>query len=221
MSDAISEISQDAKRIDGTKKIGILGGTFDPIHSAHLACANIALNELGLDEVVLVPASISPFKQDRELAAFEHRYKMCEMAVDSLPGLEISDIENRRPGVSYTVDTISELLSGDYEGDELYFIIGSDAFLGLPKWKDSDRIAELVNFAVLMRNEDDSEAVTDVSDSLNARTFLLDAPRIDVSSSDIRRAIANGESVKGSLPEAVYEYIQTESLYDVQKAKES
>lgn len=196
-----------------TMKVGVFGGTFDPVHLAHIHCAIQALDALNLDEVIFVPAGIPSFKRDRELAASTHRLKMCELAVSCHPEFKVSDIEVKREGISYSIDTIEELLFGDYENAELFFIIGSDAFLTLPEWRRAADLAQLVDFAVLMRENDDDRNVIEVAGKMNAKVHLIDCERLDISSSQVRDALKRRESVSEYLPESVSEYIRKENLY--------
>lgn len=205
----------DAATCDMSPKIGILGGTFDPIHKAHVHCAKEACDALELDKVVFVPAALPSFKRDKDLAPFEQRLEMCELATRDFEKFEVSDIEGRRDGISYTVDTVRELLESDYASARLYFIIGSDAFLTLPKWRESKELASLVDFAVLMRSDDDAESVMDVARELGARAHLVNGERMDVSSSLIREILQEGASPKGFLDDAVLDYIEKEGLYHV------
>lgn len=201
-----------------SKKVGILGGTFDPVHLAHLNCAKKALDTLGLDEVVFVPAGRPSFKLDKHLADVEKRIEMCELAVSEHPKYKVSDIEAKREGVSYTIDTINDLLANEYNQAKLFFIIGSDAFLTLPKWRSAYELARLVDFAVFMRSDDDETRVTQTARDMNARIHLIDSDRIDISSTQIRRMIQKDEPVGKYLPDGVDEYIKEEGLYHDEKA---
>lgn len=203
----------DACTRERRPKIGVLGGTFDPIHLAHVRCASEARDALGLDKVIFVPAALPSFKRDKELAPFDHRMRMCELATRDIDGFEASDIEGRREGVSYTIDTVRELLESDCAEASIYFIIGSDAFLTLPKWKQAKELAELVDFAVLMRSEDDSESVMEVAREVGAQAHLVNGERMDVSSSRIREILGEGGLPDAFLDDAVLDYIEKEGLY--------
>ena len=194
-------------------KVGVLGGTFDPVHSAHIYCAQRACDALGLDKVVFVPAARPPFKLDKELADFPHRLKMCELATRDFDNFEVSDIEGRREGISYTIDTVRELLAGKYSGAKIYFIIGSDAFSAFQEWRESAKLAKLVDFAVLMRSDDEMESVADTAKRTGAKVHFVNGERMDISSSDIRNAFSEGRPPKELLPEAVFDYIEKEGLY--------
>ena len=196
-----------------SRKVGVLGGTFDPIHLAHLNCAEKAYGELGLDEVVFIPAGRPSFKLDKKLADVKNRIEMCEIAVSGHPEYKVSGIEAEREGVSYTIDTINDFLAHEYSDAKLFFIIGSDAFLTLPKWKSAKELAELVDFAIFMRSDDDEELVRQVAKEMNARIHLIKSDRIDISSSKIRDMIQKGESVNEYLPSSVSEYIEEKGLY--------
>lgn len=207
----MSDINLDGCK---SKKVGILGGTFDPVHLAHLNCAKNAFDTLDLDEVVFIPAGRPSFKLDKKLADVENRIEMCELAISGHPEYKVSDIEAKREGVSYTIDTVNDLLANEYNQAKLFFIIGSDAFLTLPKWKSASDLANLVDFAIFMRSDDDEKKVSETAKEMNARIHLIDSDRVDISSSQIRRMIQNGESVREYLPNKVDEYIKKEGLYN-------
>lgn len=194
-------------------KVGIYGGTFDPIHSAHLNCAEQALNALELDKVIFIPANISPFKRDKKMADIWQRIEMCKLATSDLDKFEVSDIEAQKAGISYTIDTVRDLLSGDLKGSKLYYIIGSDAFLSLPEWKNSRELAELVDFIVIMREDDSKCEVSHVADLIGATLHLIDDIRVDISSSNVRDYLHDGMNPSGLLPESVMAYIQEKGLY--------
>lgn len=196
-------------------RIGIFGGTFDPIHIAHLHCADVACEALGLDKVIFVPAFIPSFKQEKDLADFHHRLKMCELAVQVNDKFSVSDIEFARGGVSYTVDTVKEFLEGECAGSQLYFIIGSDAFLTLPKWKQASELVDLVDFIVLMRPGDANDSVEHVASKMGAKAYCIEGGEMDISSSHIRELCRNGEAPKSLLTGSVFEYISRKGLYHV------
>lgn len=206
----MSDIRSDNR---SATKVGVLGGTFDPVHLAHLNCANKAYEILGLDEIAFVPAGRPSFKLDKKLANIEDRIEMCEIAVSGHQEYKVCDIEAKREGVSYTIDTINDLLAHQYRHAKLFFIIGSDAFLTLPKWKRASDLAELVDFAIFMRSDDDEKRVAQVAKDLNARIHLINSDRVDISSSQIRAMIQNGESVSEYLPRGIDEYITEKGLY--------
>ncbi len=194
-------------------KVGLLGGTFDPIHLGHIHCALVARDTLGLDEVLIIPAARPPFKLENKLASIEDRLEMCKLAVLGEDGLAVSDIEARRQGASYTIDTVEELLGENDLETPPYFIIGSDAFLTLPKWRRAQELVKLVDFAVLMRSSDSELSVNQVASEMEARLHTIPADRMDVSSSEIRKRLRTCADVSKFLPQRVAEYIEEKGLY--------
>lgn len=136
------------------KRIGILGGSFNPIHDGHIAISSLAAHYLKLDEVILIPNSVSPWKEESEVS-FAHRYAMCKLAIQEQPNMQVSDIESKLPKPSYTIHTIELLHKAWNEVDEkvqVYFIIGDDQALLLHEWKEIERLATMVTFAIFVRN---------------------------------------------------------------------
>ena len=189
-------------------KIGILGGTFDPIHEGHLVLAREAVKQFQLSKVVFIPASIPPFKTLRPgLTSAPHRYRMVELAIREEPNFEISDVELSRPDVSYTVDTL-RILKEQYPSAELYLILGQDSFNELPMWKDPEEISRLARFLVASR-----EGVTAKS-LYEKKVQWLNMPFVSVSSSAIREQIRQGKALaRGTLPAQVRSYIQRMNFY--------
>jgi nicotinate-nucleotide adenylyltransferase len=185
-------------------KIGIFGGTFDPIHKAHIAVALAARDTLGLERVLVIPAANPPHKQ-QATAAFHHRYKMVELACDGLRGLEPSLLEADEEQ-SYSIRTIEKVRQSTESGDALYFIIGADAFAEITTWHRWQDVVASVNFAVVTR----PSAAYDVP--AGAVVFPLTDVLMPVSSSQIREALARGERPE-ALPDAIYAYIQANDLY--------
>ncbi|MEP7015386.1 MAG: nicotinate-nucleotide adenylyltransferase [Verrucomicrobiota bacterium] len=182
-------------------KIAIYGGTFDPIHHGHLILAREALEKLGLDKVILVPATISPFKKSGPVASDEVRLAMLRAAIDGEPQFEIDDCELRRPPPSYTIDTVEEI-QRRVEGAELYCLIGQDNLSGLPKWHRFAELNNMVRFVVLDR----ANRTADASYSVIHRN-------IDISATEIRKRVASGRSIRYLVPQAVEEIIRRENLY--------
>lgn len=183
-------------------KLGVFGGTFDPIHHGHLAIALAAVESLGLDRVVFVPARRSPLKDDGPVAGEADRLEMLERAVRGEPRFECSRLELERPGPSYTVDTL-EALSGK---GRLYLVVGGDAVRDLAKWRSPERIRELATLVVARR-----PGSPDVP--LDPATILLDAPLMDVSARELRARAARGRSLRYLVPDAVWRYIEDRGLY--------
>ena len=134
-----------------TKKTGILGGTFDPIHKGHLMIAEEAMKELGLDEVIFIPTAQTPLKDDVPITPEEHRLRMVSIAITDYPGFRLSTIEINRAGTSYTVDTLRKLKEELGDGDELYFIIGLDSLETLPRWKEPERLVKMCRLVTIKR----------------------------------------------------------------------
>ena len=216
--------------------VGLLGGTFNPIHNGHLAIARQAREALALDRVVLIPTGDPPHKPDQHLAAAKDRYEMARLAVASDPSLSISDVEVRRSGKSYTIDTI-RLLQQEYGlRTRLFFLIGLDAFLEFPTWRDPETLLTLCSFVILSRPGLSFQALSTVPvipripqaplvDLDAGRCLRLDlamgsqsliclrVPPSCVSASDIRARMAQGASTANLLPPVVESYILQHHIY--------
>lgn len=182
-------------------RIGILGGSFDPIHHGHLILARAAKEELGLDRVVLIPANKSPHKTDTNPATPEDRWAMVNLAIRGEEGFEASDIELRRPAPSYTVDTLQEF-KVRFPGDEFTLLIGADNVATFDTWREPDEIRRLVRIAVLDR-----------AGSATAHDWPVVQRLVDISSTDIRSRVAAGRSIRYLTPGAVCDYIHSHRLY--------
>jgi nicotinate-nucleotide adenylyltransferase len=195
-------------------KVGLLGGTFNPPHIAHLVCAGEAHDQLGLDVVLLVPTAEPPHKAVPDDPGAEHRAAMCELAVRGDERLGVSRIELERPGPSYTVDTLSALQEREPE-DELTFIVGGDMAHSLPTWHEPEGILRLARVAVAERAEVRRADITERLAALAGagRVAFFSMPRLDVSSSDLRRRVAAGRPIRHLVPDAVAEYIAEHDLY--------
>lgn len=195
-------------------RIGILGGTFNPPHVAHLVCAQEARAQLGLDGVVLMPVHTPPHKEAVCDPGGELRFEMCRAATHGDPGLEVSRLEIDRGGPSWTVDTLRAIHASS-PGDELTFIVGGDQAQGLPTWREPAAILELAVFAVAEREGVAREDVRVRLGDLAApgRLAFFDMPRIDVSSSDVRRRVAAGRPVRHLVPDRVVALIAERGLY--------
>ena len=183
-------------------RVGVFGGTFDPVHVGHLAIANAALESVPLDRVLFVLARRSPLKERGPVAPEEDRLRMLELAVAGEPRFAVSQIELDREGPSYTVDTL-ERLAGD---DHLFLILGSDAIADFPRWKDPDRIAKLATLVVADR----PGAPARLGD---APIVAFDAPRLDISSRELRARAARGLSLRYLVPEPAWKHIEARHLY--------
>jgi nicotinate-nucleotide adenylyltransferase len=195
-------------------RVGILGGTFNPPHVGHLACARQALLELGLDRVLLVPTRIPPHKTAEQDPGPEHRLQMCRLAAAGEDGVEVCDLELRRPGPSYTVDTLKELHERD-PGAELSFIVGGDVARTFPEWHEPERILDVARLAVIEREDAGREEITRALAPLHPgeRLRFLNMPPIDISSSMVRDRIREGAAIDDLVPLPVARYIAREGLY--------
>jgi len=185
-----------------TPRIGVFGGTFDPVHVGHLAIALAALESVPLDRVLFVPVRRSPLKDRDPLASIADRVTMLEAAIANEPRFAISRAELEREGVSYTVDTLEQLRP---EG-ALFLILGSDALADLGRWRAPDRVRELATILVAAR-----PGAPEPDAMHRARAF--DAPRLDISSRELRARAARGMSLRYLVPDAVWEHIKTRGLY--------
>ena len=199
-------------------KLGILGGTFDPPHVGHLTLAGTALEHLSLDEVLFVPAGQPWRKEGREITAAEHRLAMVRLAIEGMDRFTASDIEVRRPGPSYIVDTLAELLATYGPATELYLILGEDALMDMPTWKEPQRIVALAWLAVALRSRARELDLTEVEAAIpgiSRRLIVLPMSFVDVSATAIRAWASKGASLEGLVPPAVESYIRTHALYSV------
>jgi len=197
------------------RRIGVLGGTFDPIHIAHLAIAEEARTQLGLDKVVFVPAGLPPHKMDVHVSPAEHRLAMVELAIAGNPHFEVSRVDIDRFGPCYTVDTIA-LLRKEWGPDvEIYFIMGSDSLADILTWHKPDRLIRLCRIVAVGRPgyRVDMDELERCLPGASQRILFINSPQLDVSSSEIQRRVRAGESIKYQVPEAVERYIYEHGLY--------
>lgn len=197
-------------------RIGILGGTFDPIHMGHLLIAEESRISLGLDQVLFVPAGRPWLKEGQPLTEARRRVRMVELAIASNPSFELRRNEVDRSGLSYTVDTLRELNAENEEGTELFFILGVDAFESFHRWKEPDQILGLCQLVVVSRPGYGEEQLGQIMaryESSRDRIVLLQVHNVDFSATEIRRRAALGLSFKYQVPEAVEKYILERGLY--------
>ncbi|HYM16152.1 MAG TPA: nicotinate-nucleotide adenylyltransferase [Dehalococcoidia bacterium] len=193
-------------------RVGVLGGTFDPVHVAHLRLAEEALEALGLDEILFVPAGDPWRKSARPMTPAEHRLAMLRSAVVGNDGFGISDIELRRPGPSYTADTLAEL-AGERLDDEFWFIVGADALADLPNWHEPARIVAHATLAVAPREPQEVNIAALAIPGIAAKIETFPMTRLDISSTEIRARVAAGRSIRYLVPDAVERYILAHALY--------
>ena len=195
-------------------KTGLLGGTFDPVHLGHLILAQEARERLGLRQVLFMPAG-QPWMKDRAVSPAAHRLAMLQRAVEDNPAFGLCRIEIDHPGVSYTAETLARL-SGEMPGERFFFLLGWDALEDLPRWKDPDRVlalAELVAFPRAGYPAPDFHHLERLLPGVGKRVHLLEGPIIQISSTEVRRRVRDGLSIRYLVPRAVEEYILEKGLY--------
>ena len=185
-------------------RLGLLGGTFDPIHVGHLAAASEVHHALGLDTVLLVPANAQPLKP-APIASGSDRLAMCRAAVANDPRIEVSDVDIARGGATYSVDTLRDL-RGQYPGAEFFFITGADSLATLPQWKDYVTLVTLATFVGVTRPGHSLG-------ELGAPHVLVEVPPLEVSSTDIRQRLRSGAPTRYLVPDAVAQYLEDQRLY--------
>ena len=197
-------------------KLGILGGTFDPIHLAHLLAATLSCEHLGLSKVLFVPAGDPPHKQALATTPATHRRAMVEFAIDPDPNFELCSVDLERPGPHYSTDTV-HLIRDRYAlaADDCFFIIGGDSLLNLPTWHESERLIRLCRLAVVHRPgyRPDTVALSQVIPGLTDRLNWVETPQIAFAASDIRARVRAGRSIRYQVPDDVRRYIRDHRLY--------
>ena len=188
-------------------RIGIYGGSFDPVHIGHLLVARAAMEEMSLSSVIFVPAARSPFKSNLEPAAADFRLSMLNLALENVDNMEVSDWEVTNGGLSFTIRTV-EHFREIYPNCEIVYIIGADQCSGLHKWKSAQELSKLVQFAVIPRPGVDDTKVTH-----GFMGTLLKGVPIDLSSSSIRKRISQNLSIRWLVPEKVEDFIHRNNLY--------
>ena len=200
------------------KRIGVMGGTFDPIHLAHLVIAEEARTRFQLDEVLFVPSGNPPHKEEGGRLHPESRYLMAVIATAPNPRFRVSRMEIERPGLSYTVDTMREMRRAYGESSEVFFIAGADAVLEISSWKEPEKLLREAAFIVAPRPGHDLEAlrkalpVAAEGEAL-PRVLLMDIPALDISSTDIRARVREGRSISYLVPAGVAAFIEKNGFY--------
>lgn len=197
-------------------KTGILGGTFDPVHTGHIMVADVAKEELGLADVVFVPAGEPWFKAGASVLPAEHRLNMVRLAIAGKSFLKASTMEIERKGPTYSVDTMAEMRREIEDNDELFFIIGWDNLMELPRWHQPERLISLCRLVAVPRvgfPVPDLASIEASIPGISQRVIMLDKPQIDISASVIRQRVRQGRSISHLVPEAVEKYIKEHGLY--------
>ena len=196
-------------------KVGVLGGTFDPVHLAHLIIAEDVRQKLALEEVLFVPAG-QPWLKGGEATPAEHRLEMVVQAIASNPYFTVSTVDLDRPGPTYSVDTLSELRAGLGTGARIYFIVGLDALKEFPGWRSPRRVIELCQIVAVKRpgyGALEKSWVESAVPGAADRVITVDVPQIDISATEIRKRVSRGLSIKYLVPESVEHYIAEHGLY--------
>jgi nicotinate-nucleotide adenylyltransferase len=196
--------------------IGVLGGTFDPIHSGHLVITEEARLKLDLSRIIFVPAGQPWLKTDREITPAVHRLEMVKQAIAGKTDFELSTVEVDRPGPSFAVDTVAILQRQLGEKARIFFLIGWDSLVELPQWHEPARLVQLCNLVAVTRpglSRPDLKSLEPTIPGITKNVIWLDIPPIDISSSDIRDRVARGLSIHGLVPDNVETYIKGNKLY--------
>lgn len=215
------------------QRVGIMGGTFDPVHLGHLRTAQEAIEMLNLDSLLFIPAAFPPHKPGRQIVAFEHRYRMLELAIQDNPCFQLSDIERKLPGKSYTAITLQKLQEEARGETEFFFLVGLDAFREIDTWWHFRDLFQLARMVILKRPGYSEEDVGEFLSRCVSPDFCmcndgscfvhpdllpvyyLDNTRIGISSTQIRLLVAQGRSIRYLVPPDVVGYIQKEKLYQL------
>ena len=205
------------------KRIGILGGTFNPIHVGHLIIADAVKEEWNLEKVLFIPSAHPPHKDRPDVISADHRFRLVSLAIADNPSFEVSDIEIKRVGPSYSVETLKALRRAQTQPTDYFFIIGADSVPELRTWKNIEELATLCTFLVVPRPGWDIERLKAEDLGLPAAmkeellAHVVSAPLIGISSTEIRERVMNGKSIRYLVPRAVEEYIDGHRLYEKPK----
>jgi nicotinate-nucleotide adenylyltransferase len=198
------------------RRLGVLGGSFDPVHVAHLLVAETVREALGLDLVLFLPAGRQPLKRHRQATPAEHRVAMVELAIRDNPRFALSRIDVDRRGVSYTAETV-HVLRRDWGGDaiSMWFIIGADSLASFPQWHEPEAVLACTRLAVVRRPGVQLNLASLYSQLPQLQNTLdwIDTASMDISATDIRRRVAEGLSIRYRVPESVRKYIEAQGLY--------
>lgn len=199
----------------GKKRVGIFGGTFDPIHMGHLIVAETIMDEFHLDKVVFIPAAVPPHKLDKQISPAKHRYMMTMLATCSNPRFQVSDMEMHRQGPSYSRDTLAQLLEEHGRDTEFYFIVGADSVENLHTWNRIDELLTMCHFIGASRPGcmPDMEKIAQRFGPLAEKIHCLETPELEISSTEIRHRVGQKRTIRYIVPETVKQYIYKEKLY--------
>ena len=199
------------------KRYGIVGGTFDPIHNAHLYIAYEAKQQLNLDKVIFMPAGIQPFKVENKVTDSYLRYNMVEIAIEPYNEFEISPYEIKKNGISFTYETLEYLKENFEEDDEIFFITGADCLISIEKWKEVSKIFSLCTFVVFTRGGFDVNEIKtkkkEVEEVYGKKIVVLELKELEISSTDIRKRVKDGKKIDFFVPEKVNQFIIENNLY--------
>ena len=197
-------------------RLGILGGSFDPVHLGHLVLADVCRERLKLDEVWFMPAGHPPHKTEIELAPAKARQEMLEFALAGIPEFQVNDLEVKKETTSFTVETLEQLHADDPER-ELFLLIGADSLYDLPNWKDPGRILELAKVVAVNRGKQATSDLSELEEKLGPAAIeqiqSVTMPGIELSATDIRHRVRAGHSIRFLVPKAVEVYIRENELY--------
>lgn len=196
-------------------KVGVLGGSFDPIHYGHLVAAEEVRYQLQLPQILLVPAGQPPHKVSRTISPVEHRMAMAHLAISSNPHFRLSRVDVDRPGPHYSVDTVALLRKELGPDAEIHFIVGLDSLIEMAMWREPARLLRTCRVVGVTRPgyEDLSKLAPEIRQAGAGRIVIVQIPALNISSSDLRRRVREGRPIKYQLPEAVEEYIYKNGLY--------
>lgn len=200
-----------------TERIGVFGGSFDPVHMGHLTIAQDAVEQLELDRLIFVPAAVPPHKQGKTLADARHRLEMLQLATEGNLNFEVSDMEIQRGGVSYTVDTMMQV-QAEHPGAELFFIVGLDSLTILHSWKNVEQLLEMCTIVPFARGGEDPARIAgqiQLSNPWKQRILerMIRIHEIEISASEVRMRLAEGLSIRYLVPPEVEMYIAEHGLY--------
>ncbi|MFZ7121253.1 MAG: nicotinate-nucleotide adenylyltransferase [Eubacteriaceae bacterium] len=202
--------------VDKIRKVGILGGTFNPVHYGHLLLAESARDRLSLDKIIFIPTGTNPHKVLKGDIEAKDRYNMTKIAINNNKYFDISRIEIERKGYSYTIDTLEEM-QRLYNYDDYYFITGADIIFEIDTWKKANNLLKKIKIVTTFRpgymQENLDQRIKELKELYEAKIYKLHTPEMDISSSEIRSRIKHGYSIKYLLPEEVERYIVDKKLY--------